>query len=52
MNEPLIIYIFTADPSAHVLNNNIYIYLSHDQDTDSLETMDGDHFDMVDYKLK
>ena len=28
--KPLITHIFTADPSAHVFNDKIYIYPSHD----------------------
>src|SRR6187402_2079218 len=30
ISEPLVTHIYTADPSAHVFNGKIYIYPSHD----------------------
>ena len=39
--KPLIKNIFTADPSAHVFENKIYIYPSHDLDIDA-DVNEGD----------
>lgn len=50
-NEPLVSHIYTADPSAHVFEGKIYIYPSHDLDTDPPPTPDGAHFDMEDYHV-
>lgn len=43
--------LFTADPSAHVFNNRVYIYPSHDIDAGIPENDNGDHFDMRDYHV-
>ena len=51
MQEPLITHIYTADPSAHVFENKLYIYPSHDLDHDNPATNDGDQFDMEDYHV-
>ncbi|MEZ9139192.1 MULTISPECIES: glycoside hydrolase family 43 protein [unclassified Shewanella] len=50
-DEALITSIYTADPSAHVFNNKIYIYPSHDIETDNAINDDGDHFAMRDYHV-
>ncbi|KAB8077839.1 glycosyl hydrolase [Aspergillus leporis] len=50
-NPPLINHIYTADPSAHVFNNKIYIYPSHDRETDIKFNDNGDQYDMVDYHV-
>src|SRR4051812_30322742 len=47
--QPLVSHIYTADPSAHVFNNKIYIYPSHDIEAGTPENDNGDHFDMRDY---
>ncbi|MCO6024555.1 glycoside hydrolase family 43 protein [Prevotella cerevisiae] len=48
-------YLFTkdymADPSAHVFNNKIYIYPSHDWDSGMAFDDDGGHFQMKDYHV-
>ncbi len=44
-------HIYTADPSAHVFEGQIYIYPSHDIESGVAETDEGDHFDMVDYHV-
>jgi beta-xylosidase len=49
--KPLVSHIFTADPSAHVFEDQIYIYPSHDIDSGVAESDDGAHFDMVDYHV-
>jgi hypothetical protein len=49
--KPLITDIYTADPSAHVFNNKIYIYPSHDIDAGIPENDNGDHFAMNDYHI-
>ncbi len=43
--------IYTADPSAHVLNGRIYIYPSHSIESGIPENDNGDHFDMRDYHV-
>jgi hypothetical protein len=42
---PLITNIYTADPSAHVFNGKIYIYPSHDRETDIAFNDNGDQYD-------
>lgn len=49
--EPLITHIYTADPSAHVFNERLYIYPSHDLDHDGTSTFEGDHYAMEDYHI-
>ncbi len=51
ISEPLITAIYTADPSAHVFNNKIYIYPSHDIESTTPEDDQGGHFDMKDYHI-
>ncbi len=50
-HPPLVSHIYTADPSAHVFNNRIYIYPSHDTATGTPENDNGDHFNMMDYHI-
>lgn len=49
--DPLVSSIYTADPSAHVFNDRIYIYPSHDVEAGTPENDMGDHFDMKDYHV-
>ncbi|MBN1219262.1 MAG: alpha-N-arabinofuranosidase, partial [Anaerolineae bacterium] len=49
MNKPLITHLYTADPSAHVFADRLYIYPSHDLDHNNPETQMGDQYDMEDY---
>jgi hypothetical protein len=49
--EPLVRHIYTADPSAHVFDGRIYVYPSHDLDVPVEENDNGDHFQMVDYRV-
>ena len=51
LNQPLVTNMFTADASAHVFNNTIYIYPSHDIEAGVKENDFGDHFDMKDYHV-
>jgi beta-xylosidase len=48
---PLIKHLYTADPSAHVFNGKIYIYPSHDRETDIQFNDNGDQYDMADYHV-
>lgn len=48
---PLITHIYTADPSAHVFNDRVYIYPSHDRETDIQFNDNGDQYDMADYHV-
>lgn len=50
-SEPLIKDHFTADPSAHVFEDKIFIYPSHDWDSGEPEMDDGNHFNMKDYHV-
>ena len=50
-NTPLVKEIFTADPSAHIFEDRIYIYASHDIETGSIEDDTGNHFNMMDYHV-
>ncbi|MCL2254816.1 MAG: glycoside hydrolase family 43 protein [Lachnospiraceae bacterium] len=50
-NTPLVTHIYTADPSAHVFENKIYIYPSHDLENGGLDDGTGDHFRMEDYHV-
>lgn len=50
-HKPLVEKIYTADPSAHVFEGKIYIYPSHDTETEVAEDDMGSHFDMKDYHV-
>ncbi len=49
--SPLITEIYTADPSAHVFNDRLYIYPSHDYESNIPQDDLGSHFDMKDYHV-
>lgn len=51
ISQPLVSHIYTADPSAHVFNNKIYIYPSHDIDAGEAFDDLGSHFAMEDYHV-
>jgi hypothetical protein len=51
VSRPLIQGIYTADPSAHVFENKIFIYPSHDIESGVKENDKGDHFNMTDYHV-
>ncbi len=51
LSKPLVTDLYTADPSAHVFNNRIYIYPSHDYDSGIPADHFGNHFDMKDYHV-
>lgn len=42
---------YTADPSAHVFDGRLYLYPSHDIESDVPSNDQGDHFDMRDYHV-
>lgn len=50
-DKPLISHVYTADPSAHVFGGKLYIYPSHDQETDEPTNDNGDQYDMTDYHV-
>ncbi|MCF4101101.1 glycoside hydrolase family 43 protein [Gillisia sp. M10.2A] len=50
-SEPLITDNFTADPSAHVFQDKLYIYPSHDYYSGIPEDDLGSHFNMRDYHV-
>lgn len=51
ISQPLVSHIYTADPSAHVFNGQLYIYPSHDIDAGIPFNDNGDHFGMRDYHV-
>ncbi|GAP86634.1 putative xylosidase arabinosidase [Rosellinia necatrix] len=51
MPPPLITHLYTADPSAHVFEGRVYIYPSHDRETDITFNDNGDQYDMADYHV-
>lgn len=42
--NPFVKHMYTADPSAHVFNERMYVYTSHDED-------DATYFDMLDWHV-
>tara|TARA_A100001011_G_scaffold21395_1_gene21512 strand:- start:15553 stop:16590 length:1038 start_codon:yes stop_codon:yes gene_type:complete len=51
ISPPIVSHLYTADPSAHVFNNKIYVYPSHDIDAgDAFDDL-GSHFAMKDYHV-
>ena len=40
-----------ADPAVHVFNGKVFIYPSHDRESDVPENDNGDHFNMKDYHV-
>jgi hypothetical protein len=51
MKTPLVTHMYTADPSAHVFEDRIYLYPSHDRETDTPRSHEGDQYDMADYHV-
>jgi hypothetical protein len=51
LSQPLISDHYTADPSAHVFDGKIYIYPSHDIESDVPQDDLGGHFNMMDYHV-
>jgi len=43
--------LYFADPSIHIFNNKIYIYPSHDIDTEVKDATNGGHYNMKDYHV-
>ncbi|NLK03698.1 MAG: family 43 glycosylhydrolase [Clostridiales bacterium] len=50
-NEPLVTHLYTADPSAHVFEDKIYIYPSHDLEHDGVSDDEGTQYTMEDYHV-
>ncbi len=48
---PLVSHIYTADPSAHIFDGKLYIYPSHDIESNVPQDDEGGHFDMKDYHV-
>lgn len=51
ISKPLVSHIYTADPSAHFFDGKIYIYPSHDIESDIPFDDLGSHFAMEDYHV-
>jgi hypothetical protein len=49
--KPLVTNIFTADPSAHVFNDKIYVYPSHDIPHNGEDDDEGSEYMMEDYHI-
>jgi hypothetical protein len=50
-DKPIVSHLFTADPSAHVFNGKLYVYPSHDRETDIEDNDNGDQYAMNDYHV-
>ncbi|MEM6803061.1 MAG: glycoside hydrolase family 43 protein [Bacteroidota bacterium] len=50
-SPPLVEHIYTADPSAHIFEDKVFIYPSHDIDAGIPSNDNGDHFGMKDYHV-
>ena len=51
LDTPLVSEIYTADPSAHVFENRIYIYPSHDIQSTVIDDDCGSQYSMKDYRV-
>ncbi len=51
VNPPLVDHMYSADPSAHVFEDTLYVYSSHDIETDAVFNDNGEHFAMRDYHV-
>jgi len=51
MPAPLVTDIYIADPSAHSFNGRIYVYPSHDRESNIQFNDRGDQYDMADYHV-
>ncbi len=51
ISPPLVRHLYTADPSAHVFEGKVYLYTSHDINTDIPFDDLGSHFAMEDYHV-
>ena len=51
ISKPIVTHLYTADPSAHVFGDKIYIYPSHDIDAGEAFDDLGSHFAMEDYHV-
>jgi hypothetical protein len=47
-SPPLFTNVYIADPSAHVFMGKLFIYPSHDRETDIKFNDNGDQYDMAD----
>ena len=50
-DKPIVSHIYTADPSAHVFEGKLYVYPSHDVETDIAFNDNGDQYAMQDYHI-
>jgi len=51
ISQPLVSHIYTADPSAHIFDGKLFIYPSHDIESNVPQDDEGGHFDMKDYHV-
>lgn len=51
LNKPLVTELYTADPSAHVFEDRIYIYASHDITSVIVDDDCGSQYSMKDYHV-
>ncbi|MBS7458600.1 glycoside hydrolase family 43 protein [Coralloluteibacterium stylophorae] len=51
ISQPLVTHIYTADPSAHVFEDRVWVYASHDIEASVAFNDNGDHFGMEDYHV-
>jgi len=51
LRQALVTNMYTADPSAHVFENRLYVYPSHDLEDNPSPNNNGDHYGMKDYHV-
>ncbi|HEY0469013.1 MAG TPA: family 43 glycosylhydrolase, partial [Polyangiaceae bacterium] len=51
LRKALVTNMYTADPSAHVFGDTLYIYPSHDLEQNPASNDNGDHYGMKDYHV-
>jgi len=51
LRKALVTNIYTADPSAHVFGDTLYVYPSHDLEQNPPPNNNGDHYGMKDYHV-
>lgn len=51
LRTALVTNIYTADPSAHVFGDTLYVYPSHDLENNPAPNDNGDHYGMKDYHV-
>lgn len=51
LSQPLVTHQYTADPAVHVFDGKLYLYPSHDIETEITDRTNGNHYAMRDYHV-